>query len=94
MYMQLYIPCNVQYKFSLKSVLPQAALDRLVDLLDLPSSWVIRYSWSMSDSPGKRGSPDFISANRQPTAQMSTSLKEDVLKSVELFFFQSSPFFS
>ena len=37
-------------------------------------------SWSMSDSPGKSGSPVSISASRQPTAQISTSLRQIIGK--------------
>lgn len=40
----------------------------------LPTTRMIWNSWSMSDSPGNNGSPVIISAYRQPTAQMSTSL--------------------
>ncbi len=54
-----------------------------------PNSLVIRYSWSMSDSPGKSGSPHLISEKRQPTAQMSTSLGagKGIRISTELCFF-------
>ena len=40
----------------------------------LPNNWVIWKSWSISDSPGKRGSPDNISEYKHPIAQISTSL--------------------
>lgn len=40
----------------------------------IPKHLVIRYNWSMSDSPGKSGSPVSISENKQPTAHTSTAL--------------------
>ena len=42
-----------------------------------PKHLVIRYSWSMSDSPGKRGSPVNISENNEPMAQMSIALMRE-----------------
>ena len=39
-----------------------------------PKDLVMRWSWSMSDSPGKSGSPVSISANREPIAHTSTAL--------------------
>lgn len=46
---------------------------------------MIRYSWSISESPGNRGSPVNISANRHPTAHTSTALykKTYLLESYE-----------
>ena len=41
----------------------------------IPRALVIWNNWSMSESPGNKGSPVTTSYNKQPTAHISTALK-------------------
>ena len=48
--------------------------EELLLSVSLPKHFTIWYNWSISESPGNRGSPVNISIIRQPQAQTSTGL--------------------
>lgn len=93
--MYLIVEIHIDY-FKLIVIRPNMSKHVFSDKLNSPIFVMIRYSWSISESPGNRGSPVNISANRHPTAHTSTALykKTYLLESYEetdlfnFFFFK------
>lgn len=82
--MYLTVEIHIDY-FKLIVIRPNMSKHVFSDKLNSPIFVMIRYSWSISESPGNRGSPVNISANRHPTAHTSTALykKTYLLESYE-----------